>query len=50
LRPAASGQTEGWEKRGELLFYYRSVRHDGKTRKVFIGGGLVGQVAASLDA
>ena len=36
----------GWE-RG---FYYRKQRRDGKVRSVYVGGGLMGELAALKDA
>jgi hypothetical protein len=39
-----------WEKRGRRTYFYRSVRTGRRTRKVYCGGGAVGQMAAAADA
>ncbi len=39
-----------WEKRGNLFYYYRSVRCDGKVKKVYYGSGLTGRLAADMVA
>ena len=40
----------GWEQRERGTSYYtRSRRVDGRVRREYIGGGIVGQVAARLD-
>ena len=40
-----------WERRKRGgMYYYRSVRVNGRVRKIYCGGGLAGQAAAALDA
>jgi hypothetical protein len=36
----------GWESRGKRTYYYRPVRIDGKPRKLYLGGGAVGEAHA----
>jgi hypothetical protein len=38
-----------WETRGKHKYYYRSVRRDGRTRKVYVGSGAKGEAAARAD-
>ena len=33
-----------WEKRGDKSYFYRSVRVGGVTRKLYYGGGLLGNL------
>ena len=40
----------GWESRGKKRYFYRSVRVDGQPRKLYLGGGPVGEAHARLDA
>jgi hypothetical protein len=39
-----------WEKRGKNKYFYRSTRVDGRVVKVYHGAGLVGELAAGVDA
>src|SRR3954452_25338727 len=39
-----------WEKHGDKVYYYRSVRKDGKVTKEYFGSGPAGVLAAGLDA
>src|SRR5260370_23738778 len=39
-----------WEKHGRRAYYYRAIRVAGRVRKVYCGGGMVGQLAAAADA
>jgi|SRR5215208_6767970 len=41
----------GWEKRerGAASYYTRSKRQDGRVIREYVGGGVLGQVAAQLD-
>jgi hypothetical protein len=39
-----------WEKHGARTYYYRSVRQDGRVRKLYYGAGAVGKIAAEVDA
>jgi hypothetical protein len=39
-----------WERRPGGLYYYRSVRRDGRVRKVYFGRGEAAALAARLDA
>ena len=40
----------GWESRRNKKYFYRSVRVDGQPRKVYLGGGAVGEAHAPRDA
>src|ERR1700682_4751031 len=39
-----------WEKQGERRYYYRSVRCEGRVKKLYYGTGPVGALAAAADA
>jgi hypothetical protein len=39
-----------WEKRGARTYFYRSVRCDGKVKKLYYGSGPTGRLAANADA
>jgi hypothetical protein len=38
-----------WEKRGGQSYYYRSVRDGERVRKVYLGSGIFGELAARRD-
>ncbi len=38
-----------WERRGDGLYYYRSVRENGRVRKRYMGGGEVAELVAHAD-
>jgi len=38
-----------WEKRGDHSYYYRSVGDGGRVRKVYLGRGIFGELAARRD-
>jgi hypothetical protein len=38
-----------WERRGESLYYYRSVREDQKVRKEYVGRGEIAEALAHAD-
>ena len=40
----------GWHRRGKRKYHYRSKRVGNKVRKVYFGGGPVGDLAARLHA
>ena len=40
----------GWEQRGPQKYYYRGVRHVRRVTKTYLGPGLIGELAAELDA
>ena len=40
----------GWHRRGTRKYHYRSQRIGNKVRKVYFGGGPVGELAARLHA
>lgn len=40
----------GWEKRGNKTFFYRSVRINGRVRKIYHGSGRVATITADLIA
>ena len=44
-----AGQQMAWERRGSKSYYYRSVRENGRVRKVYVGTGLVARQAAAVD-
>ena len=39
-----------WERRGTRMYYYRSVRRDGRVTKIYYGTGVIGQLAAAAEA
>src|SRR4051812_23332161 len=39
-----------WEKRNKRSYFYRSVRSDGKVKKIYYGNGPAGELAANADA
>jgi len=39
-----------WERRDSRTYYYRSVRHGSRVRKIYCGTGLAGQRAAKDEA
>ncbi len=39
-----------WEKHGNRRYYYKSVRVTGKVRKVYLGTGAFGNLAAGVEA
>jgi hypothetical protein len=39
-----------WVKRGEKAYFYRSVRREGRTEKIYYGAGPTGKFAAAADA
>jgi hypothetical protein len=39
-----------WEKRGDRTYFYRTIRSEGRVRKLYYGTGPVGQLAAEVDA
>ena len=38
-----------WERRGQQRYYYRSVRKNGRVRKIYFGSGKAAQDAAKQD-
>ena len=40
----------GWEMRRSRLYYYRSQKVGGRVVKEYAGAGLIGELAAELDA
>jgi hypothetical protein len=38
-----------WERRGNNLYYYRSVRDGGRVRKEYVGAGKIAQLVAHAD-
>jgi hypothetical protein len=44
------GTNVGWEKRGKGTYYYRSVRVNGRPRRVYLGRGAEAQEAADQAA
>ncbi len=38
-----------WERRGDNLYYYRSVRDGGRVRKEYVGAGEIAQLVAHAD-
>ena len=38
-----------WERRGDGLYYYRSVRDRGRVRKEYVGRGEIAEVIAHAD-
>ena len=34
-----------WEKRGNRMYFYKSVRYGKRVRKIYFGGGVLGQIA-----
>jgi hypothetical protein len=39
-----------WEKRGGRAYFYRSVREQGRVKKLYYGNGPVARFAAGVDA
>jgi hypothetical protein len=39
-----------WEQRGQKTYYYRTVHQDGKVRRLYLGTGPAGRLAADADA
>jgi hypothetical protein len=41
-----------WEKRGggKRKYFYRSIRRDGRVKKLYYGNGPIGEIAAGNDA
>ena len=39
----------GWEKRGKAKYYYKPVRVEGKSRKIYVGSGPAGRIHEILD-
>jgi len=39
-----------WEKHGDREYFYRSVRQDGRVKKIYYGAGPHAKFAASADA
>ena len=39
-----------WEQRGTKGYYYRSVRHGSRVTKTYLATGMLGMLAAELDA
>lgn len=38
-----------WERRRNGSYYFRKIRTDGGVRSVYVGGGVIGNLAMSLD-
>jgi hypothetical protein len=38
-----------WEQRGQKTYYYKTVHCDGKVKRVYLGTGLAGRLAAEAD-
>jgi hypothetical protein len=39
-----------WEAHGNRKYFYRSVWHEGRVKKLYYGAGPLGQLAANADA
>lgn len=39
-----------WQSRNQHAYYYRSIRCQGRVRRVYCGTGFAGRLAAELDA
>ncbi len=39
----------GWVSRGQRRYFYRSVRIDGRPRRIYLGHGAVGELHARIE-